>query len=93
MSKKQGGKNKRKIWEDIDEQEAWRHYKEKGCFKYSPRDKIWSNELFRRFSIRNTCLFSKILLERHEFLTKNLLNGSLPKILSLGLYLKHPFLL
>jgi len=27
------------------------HYKRKGCFKYSPRDKILSNDLFRRFSV------------------------------------------
>jgi len=55
----------------------WMHYKRKGCFKYSPKDKILSNDLFRRFSVRNTCLFSKILLERHIFLTNNLLKRSL----------------
>jgi len=76
------------------------HYKRKGCFKYSPRDKILSNELFRKFVVRNTCLFSKenvscsiILLKRHVVLTENLLKRSLLKILYLRLYLKHPFLL
>jgi len=33
------------------------YYKRKGCFKYSPRDNILSNDLFRRFLVRNTCLF------------------------------------
>jgi len=69
------------------------HYKRKGCFKYSPRDKILNNDLFKRFLVRNMCLSSKFLLKRHVFLIENLLKRSLLKILSLGLYLKHPFFL
>jgi len=65
------------------------HYRRKGCFKYSPSEKNLNNDLFRRFSVRNTCLLSKILLERHVFLTKNLLKRLLLKIFSLGLYLKQ----
>jgi len=57
------------------------HYKRKGCFKYSHRDKILSNDLFKRFLVRNMCLSSKILLKWHVFLTKK----SPKKVITLNL--------